>query len=231
MGEDYVIEVLSTEWIINSILSLSYISMVLFFGFKFSNEKRLLFAKFIAYSLFVFLLLYNFLHLYFGTWFLEKRLPLQLCYISQLICCVILFVPKKQLLFDILFYFGFLGGLQALITPLIDDYTGVIFFYIDYYYVHSTIVLFPLYLFFILKMKLTKYSWLKTFLFLNLLVVVIMPINFLLESNYMYLSKPPNVNHPLATGIWPYYILKWEIFVLLLLYITYLIFNSRIFKN
>jgi len=231
MGEDYVIEVLSTEWIINSILSLSYISMVLFFGFKFSNEKRLLFAKFIAYSLFVFLLLYNFLHLYFGTWFLEKRLPLQLCYISQLICCVILFVPKKQFLFDILFYFGFLGGLQALITPLIDDYTGVIFFYIDYYYVHSTIVLFPLYLFFILKMKLTKYSWLKTFLFLNLLVVVIMPINFLLESNYMYLSKPPNVNHPLATGIWPYYILKWEIFVLLLLYITYLIFNSRIFKN
>ena len=82
-----------------------------------------------------------------------------------------------------------------------------------------------------LKMKLTKYSWLKTFLFLNLLVLVIMPINFLIDSNYMYLSKPPNVDHPLASGVWPYYILKWEIFVLFLLYITYLIFNSRIFKN
>ena len=231
MGEDYVIEVLSTEWIINSILSLLYMSIVLFIGFKLNNEKRLLFAKFIAYFLILFLFLYNFFHWYFGTWFFEKRLPLQLCYISQLICCVILFVPKKQLLFDILFYCGFLGGIQALITPLIDDYTDVKFFYFDYYYVHSTIVLFPLYLFFVLKMKLTKYSWLKTFLFLNLLVVVIMPINFLLDSNYMYLSKPPNVNHPLATGIWPYYILKWEIFVLLLLYITYLIFNSRIFKN
>ena len=202
MGEDYVIEVLSTEWIINSILSLLYMSIVLFIGFKLNNEKRLLFAKFISYSLIIFL-----------------------------ICSIILFVPKKQHLFDILFYCGFLGGIQALITPLIDDYTDVKFFYFDYYYVHSTIVLFPLYLFFVLKMKLTKYSWLKTFLFLNLLVVVIMPINFLLDSNYMYLSKPPNVNHPLATGIWPYYILKWEIFVLLLLYITYLIFNSRIFKN
>ena len=221
MGEDYVIEVLSTEWIINSILSLLYMSIVLFIGFKLNNEKRLLFAKLISYSLIIFLLLYNFFHFYFGTWFVEKRLPLQLCYISQLICSIILFVPKKQLLFDI----------QALITPLIDDYTDVKFFYFDYYYVHSTIVLFPLYLFFVLKMKLTKYSWLKTFLFLNLLVVVIMPINFLLDSNYMNLSKPPNVNHPLATGIWPYYILKWEIFVLLLLYITYLIFNSRIFKN
>ena len=231
MGEDYVIEVLSTEWIINSILSLLYMSIVLFIGFKLNNEKRLLFAKFISYSLIIFLLLYNFFHFYFGTWFIEKRLPLQLCYISQLICSIILFVPKKQHLFDVLFYCGFLGGIQALITPLIDDYTDVKFFYFDYYYVHSTIVLFPLYLFFVLKMKLTKYSWLKTFLFLNLLVVVIMPINFLLDSNYMYLSKPPNVNHPLATGIWPYYILKWEIFVLLLLYITYLIFNSRIFKN
>ena len=53
------------------------------------------------------------------------------------------------------------GSLNA----LIDDYTGIKFFYFDYYFVHSTIVLFPLYLFYILKMKLTKYSWLKTFLF------------------------------------------------------------------
>jgi len=231
MGEDYVIEFLSIEWIISSFLSLLYIFISLFIGSKLNKERKLIFAKSIAYSLIVFLFLYNFFHLYFGTWFFEKRLPLQLCYISQLICCVILFVPKKQLLFDLLFYCGVLGGLQALITPLIDDYTGIIFFYLDYYYVHSTIVLFPLYLFFILKMKLTKYSWLKTFLFLNLLLVIIIPINFLLDSNYMYLSKPPNVNHPLASGVWPYYILKWEIFVLFLLYITYLIFNSRIFKN
>ena len=54
MGEDYVIEVLSTEWIINSILSLLYMSIVLFIGFKLNNEKRLLFAKFISYSLILF---------------------------------------------------------------------------------------------------------------------------------------------------------------------------------
>ena len=142
MGEDYVIEVLSTEWIINSILSLLYMSIVLFIGFKLNNEKRLLFAKLISYSLIIFLLLYNFFHFYFGTWFVEKRLPLQLCYISQLICSIILFVPKKQLLFDILFYCGFLGGIQALITPLIDDYTDVKFFYFDYYSIISSLSFF-----------------------------------------------------------------------------------------
>ncbi len=231
MGEDYVIDFLSDEWILNSFLSFLYVSISLFIGFKLDIEKKFVFAKAIAYSLILFLFLYNFFHLHLGTWFFQKRLPLQLCYITQLICCIILFIPKKQLLFDLAFYCGVLGGFQALLTPLIDDYTGIKFFYFDYYFVHSTIVLFPLYLFYILKMKLTKYSWLKTFLFLNLLVVVIMPINFLLDSNYMYLSKPPNVDHPLASGIWPYYILKWEIFVLFLLYITYLIFNSRIFKN
>ena len=183
MGEDYVIDFLSDEWILNSFLSFLYVSISLFIGFKLDIEKKFVFAKAIAYSLILFLFLYNFLHLHLGTWFFQKRLPLQLCYITQLICCIILFIPKKQLLFDLVFYCGVLGGFQALLTPLIDDYTGIKFFYFDYYFVHSTIVLFPLYLFYILKMKLTKYSWLKTFLFLNLLVVVIMPINFLLDSN------------------------------------------------
>ena len=89
MGEDYVIEFLSDEWILNSFLSFLYVSISLFVGSKLDKEKKLFFAKAIAYSLIVFLFLYNFFHLYFGSWFFEKRLPLQLCYITQLICCII----------------------------------------------------------------------------------------------------------------------------------------------
>ena len=43
-------------------------------------------------------------HFIDGTWSLNKRLPLHLCGISSLITCVILFVDKKQFLFEILFY-------------------------------------------------------------------------------------------------------------------------------
>ena len=231
MEEDYVIPFLSSEWNLNTLFSLIYILSILFIGAKLKHSHKVLFAKSISFFLIIFLFLYHIGHLYYGTWIISKRLPLHLCAISHIITCIIMFVPKKQLLFDLLFYCGIVGGLQAILTPLIDDYTGVKFFYFDYYFSHSSIIAFPLYLFYVLKMKLTKFSWLKTFVFLNILTVIIMPINFLIDSNYMYLSEPPAVNHPLVSGDWPFYIIKWEFFVFLLLYFTYLIFNSRIFKN
>jgi len=231
MGEDYVISYPSSEWFINTSLSVIYISSVLIIGSKLSKTNKLLFARSFACFLITFLILYHVGHLYYNTWVINKRLPLHLCAISHVISCVILFSPKKQYLFDVLFYCGVVGGLQAILTPLIDDYIGVKFFYFEYYISHSSIIAFPLYLFYVLKMKLSKFSWLKAFIFLNILMIFIMPLNFLIDSNYMYLSQPPAINHPLVSGNWPYYIIKWEFFVILLLYFTYLIFNSRIFKN
>lgn len=80
-------------------------------------------------------------------------------------------------------------------------------------------------------MKLSKYSWLKTFLILNILLVIIMPLDFLLGANYMYLVDPPAVNHPLVSGEWPYYLINLEFFVFLLLYFTYSLFKVSFLKN
>ena len=231
MGEDYVISFLSSEWNFNTLFSSIYIISFLLIGFKLNEPYKLLFAKSLSCLLIIFFFIFHILHFYQGTWSINTRLPLHLCAISHLIACLILFVPRQQILFEILFYCGIVGGLQAILTPLIDEYTGGRFFYFDYYFSHSSIIAFPLYLYYVLKMKLTKYSWLKTFVFLNVLMILIMPLNFLIDSNFMYLSEPPNINHPLVSGEWPYYIIKWEFFVFLLLYFTYLIFNYRIFKN
>jgi len=166
-----------------------------------------------------------------GTWSLSKRLPLHLCGISSVLVCVIMFLKKRQLAFEFLFYCGILGGINSLLTPLIDNYTGGNFFYIEYYYSHSSIIVFPLYLFYYMDMKLSKYSWLKTFLILNILLVIIMPLDFLLGANYMYLVDPPAVNHPLVSGEWPYYLINFEFFVFLLLYFTYSLFKVSFLKN
>jgi len=40
MGEDYVIDFLSDEWILNSFLSFLYVSISLFIGFKLDIEKK-----------------------------------------------------------------------------------------------------------------------------------------------------------------------------------------------
>jgi uncharacterized membrane protein YwaF len=44
----------------------------------------------------------------------------------------------------------------------------------------------------------------------------------------MYLSELPSVDNPLIIGEWPYYILFWELFVVLLAYLLYVITKRRI---
>ena len=166
-----------------------------------------------------------------GTWSLDKSLPFHLCGFSSVISCFILFVKRKKFWFDFLFYAGVLGGLNALLTPLIDNYTGTNFFYVEYFYSHTSIIILPLYMYYYMDMKLSKFSWLKSFVALNVILVFLMPLDFLIDANYMYLKEPPAVNHPLVSGDWPYYLVNLEFVVLILLYFTYSLFKSPILSN
>ena len=116
-------------------------------------------------------------------------------------------------------------------TPLIDNYTGKNFFYFEYFYSHTSIIILPLYMYYYMDMRLSKYSWLKSFIFINVLLIVIMPIDFMIDANYMYLKYPPAVDHPFVSGEWPYYLVNLEFMVFFLLYFTYHLFNSPILRN
>ena len=72
-------------------------------------------------------------------------------------------------------------------------------------------------------------AWLKTFGILNILMIFILPLNFLIGkgSNYMYLYEAPQIKNPLVFGDWPYYIINWEIIIIVLFYVTYLIFTRK----
>ena len=71
-------------------------------------------------------------------------------------------------------------------------------------------------------MELRTYSWLKTFIGLNVLLAFIMPLNHFIGSNYMYLAEVPAVDNPLIlTTKWPYYVLTWEPIILSLILIVY----------
>ena len=225
----YVIELQSIEGVRNLIITSLTIVLVLILG-RFLNKKTKLNLAKVICVLIIFLTLYSHLiDLINGNWWLHEDLPLHLCSISNIILCVILFIPKNNKLFEFLFYCGFLGGLMAILTPQINYYNGGVFMYLEYYISHGIIILFPLYMFYHLEMKLSKFSWLKTFFILNILMVIIMPINYLIGSgsNYMYLAESPKIDNPLVFGDWPYYILNWEIIVLILFYFTYLIFTRK----
>ena len=86
-------------------------------------------------------------------------------------------------------------------------------------------------MYYYMNMELSKFSWLKSFVALNILLVFLMPLDFIIDANYMYLKEPPAVNHPLVSGEWPYYLINLEFIVLILLYFTYSLFKSAILSN
>ena len=78
-----------------------------------------------------------------------------------------------------------------------------------------------------LNYNLDNYSWLRVVLYLNIVLMMVMPLNFQINSNYMYLAYPPNVNNPLIIGEWPYYVIYWEFIIVIFTYTTYVISTKR----
>ena len=134
---------------------------------------------------------------------------------------------KNKVLFEFLFYAGIIGGIQAFLTPQINNFDGSFFEYFSYHFSHGGIIFLPIFMYLYLNYELAKFSWLKVVLYLNMVLAFVMPLNFQIDSNYMYLAYPPNVNNPLILGEWPYYILYWEFIIVIFTYTTYVISTRK----
>lgn len=227
MLENYVIEFLSSEWIRNTSFAVLVILLYLLIGKFLKTNDKLKFAKIISIILIITTITGHSRNIINGYWNISENLPLQLCGISNLIGCFILFIPKNKTLFEFFYYAGIIGAIQAFLTPQINNFDGTNYEYIEYYISHGGILLLPIYMFNNLGHKLRKFSWLKVLIYLNILLIFIMPLNFKFNSNYMYLAYPPNVDNPLIIGEWPYYIMYWEIIIVIFTYTLYVISTRK----
>ena len=223
----YIIDLMSYEGLRNFSITFILILFFLWSGRYIEEKNKIIFAKAISVLTLIITLSNHIIDVNNGTWDIYENLPLHLCSISNLIACFILFIPKNQKLFEFLFYCGFWGGLMAILTAQINDYDGGLFKYIQYYTSHGTIIFMPLYMFYHLNYKLSKFSWLKLLLILNIFMAIIIPVNFKIGSNYMYLAEAPNIKNPLVYGDWPFYIVNWEFIIIILFYLTYVIFSKQ----
>ena len=107
-------------------------------------------------------------------------------------------------------------------------FDGTTRYYLNYYVSHSLIIVMPIFMFLHLDLKLPRLSWFRLWINLNILMAIIMPINFLIGSNYMYVTEPPQGDNPLVIGDWPYYIFLWEIFILIIAYMVYSISRRKL---
>ena len=221
----HIIDLISFEGIRNLSVSTLFIVVFLILGRFISYNQKYLLVKTVSLVTIFFTITNHVIDLNNGNWEIQEDLPLHLCSLSNLIVCFIFFIPKNQKLFEFLFYCGLWGGLMAILTAQINDYDGSYFKYVQYYQSHGTIIMIPLFMLLHLDYKLSKFSWLKVLITLNIIMLIIMPLNFLIGSNYMYLSEAPNIKNPLVFGEWPFYILNWEFFILVLFFITFKCFQ------
>lgn len=227
MPENHVIEFLSSEWIRNTSFTVLIILLYLLIGKFLKTNDKLKFAKIISIILIITTLTGHSRNIINGYWNISENLPLQLCGISNLIGCFILFIPKNKKLFEFFYYAGIIGAIQAFLTPQINNFDGTNYEYVEYYISHGGILLLPIYMINNLGYELRKFSWLKVLIYLNILLIFIMPLNFKINSNYMYLAYPPNVDNPLIIGEWPYYIMYWEIIIVIFTYTLYVISTRK----
>ena len=235
MQDTTAIEFLSFEWIRNFSITILLIFIYFFTLSKINKKNVINLLKASGLIVLFFTAINHILLIYSGNWSIKgEHLPLHLCSVSALICCVIFFIEKKQFLFEFLFYCGIIGGIISIMTPQITIYNDNYFYYFMFYFKHASIISIPFAMMYFQDMKLTKYSWLKTFGGLQILLIIVTPINNIIGSNYMYVAKPPIAKNPLILGTGketilglPDYVFGFEIILLLFLLLFYFIFKPR----
>ena len=219
---------MSDEWKTWALFSLIFISIPLILGRFLNRTQKIYLTYLIGVIMIIDFITENLGFIMNGTWDIQYNIPIHLCGISSLICCVLPFVKKKEKLFQFVYYTGIIGGIMAILTPQLNHFDGTLRYYLNFFVSHSLIIALPIFMFLHLDMKLPKLSWFKIWVHLNILMAIIMPINFLIGSNYMYVNAPPEVSNPLVIGDWPYYLLIWEPLVIIIAYMIYAISRRKI---
>jgi len=144
-----------------------------------------------------------------GIWEATNSLPLELCSITLLLSIVMLFTRSK-LLFQILFFAGIGGALQAILTPNLA-YPFPHFRFYQFFVAHLAIILASLYMIWIESYRTTWKSVGYAMVFLNVLLVFVGAIDYFLGANYMFLMHKPDTASLLDfLGPYPYYLIVEE---------------------
>jgi hypothetical integral membrane protein (TIGR02206 family) len=160
-----------------------------------------------------------------GYWTLQQNLPVHLCSVTNILCIVLL-ISYKQWIAELVYYWGLAGGIQSLLTPEFTIGMEGFNFY-SYFINHGGLILVVAYMIVHYQFIPRPKSWLWVLGYTQLLAIGVGVVNYLVDANYMYLNKRPEVDNPFLIGDWPYYILVLEGVALLHFWVFYLPFAKK----
>ena len=146
-----------------------------------------------------------------------------MCGISVFISCYALYT-KNQAAFELSFFWGLAGALQAVLTP---DPTRFHFGYISTFWSflsHGIIIMNVFWLIFVDNMRCRKNSLLNTILVTNGAIFIIGIINSTIGNgaNYWFICEKPSGESPFLIGEWPYYLFTFQLAGILFMSLIYL---------
>ncbi|MFI3167865.1 MAG: TIGR02206 family membrane protein [Bacillota bacterium] len=169
-----------------------------------------------------------------GEYQLSEILPCHLCAIT-IYMSVYSLLSRDKRLYPLIYFTGFCGALQALLTPSMSGYNFPHFRFFEYFTSHSTIIIVIVYFLITDGIQIKAKEFIKSFLSLQVLGIFAMIVNLLTGGNYMFLAYKPDSSSVFnLLADWPYYILQLELvaFVFMAIFsVPYLIKYKKEFFN
>ena len=211
----YTFQVFSIEHIISIIvIILVFIAFLRFNKVLGINDNSRTFLFGLAFIMISLDLSEDLVRVFTGFYSIRKDLPLQLCSIGVYLAAFTL-VSRKKIFFDLIFYWGFVGATNAILTPDGNLFELRIFFFYSQAY-HAALIFAVLWMMIKYDMRMEYKSIFQVVLYTNAIVGIITFINIVLDSNYMFLRQIPNSVSPFLMGEWPVYILMVQVFSVIL---------------
>ena len=195
--------------------------IVLFISSKFLNyqQRRIIVIALIALSLGQ-EIIDDILRWNAGVWRITNDLPLHMCGFSLFTSTYALY-KKNQTAFELSFFWGIGGALQAIVTPDPGRFPLDVSVFWNFLS-HGIIILNVLWLIVIENMRCRKGSLLNVILVTNASIFIISFLNYVLDGNYWFICQKPGGESPFIIGEWPFYLIGFEMFGILVMGLFYI---------
>tara|TARA_R110000751_G_scaffold102910_2_gene198140 strand:- start:299 stop:1018 length:720 start_codon:yes stop_codon:yes gene_type:complete len=217
------VQILSLEHLVPITLAIIITVVLIRYARTISSESQQRLIHYIAIFISLTVIFFHVYNMLINDYNFKTDLPLYLCSLLGILIPVFTYY-QKYWMFEILVFWIIAGTLQGVITPDIAE-GSLSLDYFRYWIVHLGLLMVIFYTIFVFKLKPKFKSVIKSFLALQVYVILMIAINYFLDANYFYLNRKPESASLLDYfGEWPYYIIVGQLIIIPLFIFIYLPF-------
>ena len=201
-----IIKALPSQHLIYGVISTVLCIAVAWVYSKSSEKLKIIIIQAVSYLVIFNEIAFQINMIFYGIWSIETSLPLEMCYISALLIPFYSMNNQSRALKNWFFFAGFCGSLFAFINTNLSEFEQI-YISIHYFFAHGLVIFIALSII-ADGYRPTWNDYYDVIKWTTILVLIIIIINILLSSNYMFtFEKPKGINFTLLMPGWPFYFL------------------------